>query len=148
MAHFGWPGGVADAVRWSYTSWVSNVGRQDHATCKITILQKPSLLSQGVNDRSAWPAVHQTTPPIHTVGIRLNLSHLTDDMVHIKGFRYSVCLTHCTVSCPMCPNLWLPALPMISFLHAVISHRCFRQLRLLPSSRLPKLLSFLVPRSV
>jgi len=34
MAHFGWPGGVEGAVRWSYTSWVSNVGRQDHATCK------------------------------------------------------------------------------------------------------------------
>ena len=88
-------------------------------------------------------------PPVHTVGIELNLGHLADDMVHITGFCYSVCLTHCTVSCPTCLNVWLLALLMASFLHAVHFLVVFyRHLRLLPSSRLPQLLSFIVPRSV
>jgi hypothetical protein len=95
------------------------------ATSKLTILKKPPLLSQGVNERFVWPAQEQIILPVHTVGIELSLSHLPDDMVHITGFSYYICLTDCTMSCCMCLNLRLPPLPRVYFVRAVISHFTF-----------------------
>jgi len=138
---------VAGVVRWNYTSWVSNVVRQDTPHAKINHPKETFSPLSGSEWQVCMNCSRSDNAP-YSHYQNQNLSHLSDDTVHITGFCYSIYLTHCTVSCPTCLNLWLPTLPMVNFLHAAISHWCFRQIRLLPLHRLPKLSSFLVPRSV